>query len=119
MVIRERRAYPRKRVSLTLEGRTNNGTTDPASRGRLRLQIDDLSLGGLSAATEQPIVRGSRIAVFFPPQHPCIGALASGNVVRCERSMTGYHIGIEFDRFPSPRGRMPYSAQALSEVGED
>jgi len=114
MRIQDRRIFPRKRVALSLECVTNNGTVDPTSRGRLHLEVQDLSLSGLSALVEQPIVKNSRMAVFFPPQHPCQGALASGKVIRCERTADGYRISIEFDRFPSARGRMPYTDRALA-----
>jgi hypothetical protein len=114
MLNHDRRAYPRKRVSLRLEGRSNSGAINMASTERFQLNVDDLSLGGLSAVVEQPIAGGSRLAVFFPPQHACQGALASGRVIRCEPRDSGYHIRVEFDRFPSVRGRMPYSDRALS-----
>jgi hypothetical protein len=109
-----RRVFPRKRVSIRLEGRSNDGTVKVSTGGRVRLDVDDLSLGGLSAVVDQPLVRGSRIAVFFPPQSSCGGSLASGKVVRCDRGDKGYRVGVEFDRVPSVRGRMPYSEAALS-----
>jgi hypothetical protein len=114
MMNQDRRAFPRKRVSLRLEGRSNSGAANIASTERLQLHVDDLSLGGLSAIVDQPIAGGSRLGVFFPPQHACQGALASGRVIRCGPHDSGYHIRVEFDQFPSVRGRMPYSDRALS-----
>ena len=110
----DRRAFPRKRVSFRLEGRTNSGAIHSATTERFQLAVDDLSLGGLSAVVNQPVTGGSRLAVFFPPQHTCQGALASGKVIRCEPAESGYRIRVEFDRFPSVRGRMPYSDRALT-----
>jgi hypothetical protein len=109
----ERRVFPRRRVALKLEGRTNTGTLDPATRGRVNMDVEDLSLGGLSAVIDQPLVCGSRLAVFFPPQHDCRGALAAGKILRCQPAPQGYRISLEFDRFPSARGRMPYTAPQL------
>jgi hypothetical protein len=106
--------FPRKRLALRLEGRTHNGTTCPQSAGRVRLDVRDLSLGGLAATVDEPLISGSRMAVFFPPQHDCQGVLAGGKVVRCERDGARYRIGVEFDRFPAARGRLPYTAPELS-----
>jgi len=116
MRMQDRRTFARKRVALSLECVSNNGTVDCGPRGRMRLEVQDLSLGGLSAYVDHPIVKDSRMAVFFPPQHPCQGALASGKVIRSERTGEGYRISVEFDRFPSARGRMPYTDRALSNV---
>lgn len=113
MFIQDRRLFPRRRVALKLEGRTNTGAVDAALRGRIKMEVDDLSLGGLSAVIDQPLVCGSRLAVFFPPQHTCRGALAAGKVLRCQRGPKGYRISVEFDRFPCARGRMPYTAPQL------
>ena len=114
MLMQDRREFPRKRVALSLEGRSNNATLNVSSGGRVRLEVEDLSLGGLSASVDQPLVKGSRMAVFFPPQRPCLGALASGKVIRCVRAEKGYRVSLEFDRFPSIRGRLPYTHQALA-----
>ncbi|HSU66429.1 MAG TPA: PilZ domain-containing protein [Tepidisphaeraceae bacterium] len=113
MVRQDRRIFPRKRVSLSLEGRTNDGTVRANSGGRVTLQVNDLSLGGLSASVDQPLVRGSRLAVFFPPQRQCEGTLASGKVLRCDPANGAYRIRVEFDRYPSARGRMPKASPAL------
>jgi hypothetical protein len=107
MVEKDRRMFPRKRVNLRLEGRSNCGLVDGTSRGRLTLKVDDLSLGGLCATVDQPLVRGSRLAVFFPPVQDCAGAMAGGRVVGCARSDNAYRIRVQFDLFPSSRGRLP------------
>ena len=117
MMRHDRRVFPRKRIALSLEGRTNDGTVKVTSGGRVHLEVEDLSLGGLSACVDQPLVRGSRLAVFFPPQRACEGTLASGKVLRCERTPDGYRIGLEFDRYPSSRGRMPKASPALFQGG--
>lgn len=114
MLKQDRRAFLRKRVSLRLEGRTSSGLARAALEDRMQLQVEDLSLGGLSATVSKPVAGGSRLAVFFPPQHECQGALASGKVIRCDPGERGYRIRVEFDRFPSARGRMPYTENALS-----
>jgi len=113
MPTKDRRIFPRKRVALNLECVSNNGTAHTESRGRVRLAVQDLSLGGLSAFVDQPIVKDSRVAVFFPRQHPCQGALTSGRVIGCEREGEHYRIRVEFDQFPSARGHMPYVDRRL------
>src|SRR5689334_8783864 len=61
MLKQERRVFSRKRVSLRLEGRTNNGLIDPAAAGRVGLHIVELSLGGLLARVDGAVVVGSRM----------------------------------------------------------
>lgn len=110
----DRRAFKRKRLSLRLDARAHEGASAREPGGRVRLDVSDLSLGGLAATVDEPLISGARMTVCFPPQHDCQGVLAAGRVVRCERSGARYRIGFEFDRFPSARGRLPYATPELS-----
>ena len=106
MLESERRSFARKRICLDLDATTRG--CESHEHSRLRLRIGDLSLGGLSAMTTAPLQQGARLAVRFPPQGQCGGCVANGIIVRCQRLDCEYQIGMEFDRYPSPRGRMPY-----------
>ena len=48
------------------------------------LSLRDLSFGGLSAMSEQPMEAGERVAVFFPPQGGIRGWDAYGRIIRCD-----------------------------------
>ena len=96
----DRRMFPRKELSASIEGRRLDHTIDARRDPNLTLHLRDLSLGGLSALTEVPLNRGERVSVFFPPQGPSRGWDAFGKVIRCEPSSLGYRLAVEFDPLP-------------------
>src|SRR4029450_5226976 len=51
---------------------------EPQRNPHLSLTLRDLSLGGLSAISDVPVMRGERVAVFFPPQGSARGWDAGG-----------------------------------------
>ena len=62
----------------------------------------DVSLGGLLGMSNNPLGRGERITVFFPPEGPARGWDAYGRVLRCEASPTGgYRVAVAFDPLPA------------------
>jgi hypothetical protein len=50
---------------------------------------------------DQPLQKGERLSVFFPPQGVNRGWDAYGRVVRCEPSALGYRVAVEFDPLPA------------------
>ncbi len=96
----ERRVFPRKEVHGHVESRRVDHSIDAQRNPRLSLTLRDLSLGGLSAISDVPVMRGERLAVFFPPEGSKRGWDAAGRVIRCQPSGTGYRVALEFDPLP-------------------
>ena len=96
----ERRVFPRKEVNGHVESRRMDHTIEAQRNPHLSLTLRDLSLGGLSAISDVPVMQGERLAVFFPPQGAKRGWDAAGRVVRCQPSGTGYRVALEFDPMP-------------------
>ncbi|HEX8915868.1 MAG TPA: PilZ domain-containing protein [Humisphaera sp.] len=98
---RERRVFARKQVSLEVQG-TRLDHSLPALRcPGLTLNVRDLSVGGLSALSDLPLLPGERIAVTFPSQGLKLGWDARGTVLRCEPAALGYRVAVEFEQVPS------------------
>jgi hypothetical protein len=68
---------------------------------RLRLNVRDVSLGGLSAIADLPVQEGEHVSVRFPPNLSGPMWSAYGHVVRCEPSARGYRVAVEFDPRPA------------------
>src|SRR4051812_7717602 len=90
----ERRMFPRKEFSATVEGKRMDHSLPALRDPHLRLALRDLSLGGLSAISAMPLEQGERLTVTFPPQG-LNGAMragwdAVGRVLRCSPSALGY-----------------------------
>ena len=97
----ERRIFPRKEVHGHVEGRRLDHTIAARQNPRLSLTLRDISLGGLSALSDTVVAKGERVSVFFPPEGTRRGWDASGRVIRCQPSGTGYRIAVEFDPIPA------------------
>lgn len=97
----ERRVFPRREVHCHVEGQRIDHTVEARQNPHLSLALRDLSLGGLSAISSQPIKKGERLNVFFPPQGTKRGWDAQGRVIRCEPSGIGYRLAVEFDPLPA------------------
>lgn len=104
----ERRVFPRKETRVMVQSRRIDRSVPARIQPELTLALRDLSLGGLSAIVPQPLAKGDRLEVFFPPANPYSipdraaglpprGWDISGRVVRCESTAVGYRIAVEFD----------------------
>jgi hypothetical protein len=101
----ERRAFPRKELHARIEGKRIDHSLAALREPHMELALRDLSVGGLSAISPAPLLRGERLSISFPAQ-AASGSLygswdASGRVVRCEASGLGYRIAVEFDSVPA------------------
>ena len=98
----ERRMFPRKEVSVRVEGRRLDHSVEARQQPQLSFMLRDVSLGGLAGMSAAPIGRGERITVFFPPEGPARGWDAYGRVIRCEPSHAGgYRVAVAFDPLPA------------------
>lgn len=68
---------------------------------RMSLSVRDISMDGLSAITDQPVVRGEHVGISFPADDGRRSWGAVGRVVRCEPEDEGYRIAVEFDPLPA------------------
>lgn len=98
----ERRIFPRKEVTVRVEGKRLDHSIEARQQPILSFMLRDVSLGGLAGMSNNPIGRGERITVFFPPEGPARGWDAYGRVIRCEPSQTGgFRVAVEFDPLPA------------------
>jgi len=93
----DRRVFVRKPANQSVEGLRIDHTVTARQQPRLTLHLRDLSLGGLSALSETPLLRNECVAVSFPRQGLTAGWSAVARVLRCEPSAMGYRIAMEFD----------------------
>lgn len=98
---RERRVFARREVSVTVMGHRLDHSIVARRQPALALTVRDVSVGGLSALTETPLLPGERIAVSFPAEGLRMGWGASGRVVRCEPAALGYRVAVEFESTPT------------------
>ena len=101
----ERRAFPRKQISARIESKRLDHTLPALRDPMVAMSLRDLSLGGLSAISPTPLEHGERLTVSFPPQTIGDGQLrggwdAVGRVVRCQPSVLGYRVAVEFEAMP-------------------
>ena len=97
----ERRNFTRKEIHARVEGKRLDHSIPARHQPHVSLALRDLSLGGLSAISEQPLGAGERVAVFFPPQGINRGWDAYGRIIRCDPSHFGYRVAVEFDPIPA------------------
>lgn len=68
---------------------------------RLRLTLQDLSMEGVSAQSDVPLMPGERIS-FRLPRESGVGTWeAFGRVIRCEPGGMGYRLAVAFDALPA------------------
>src|SRR5260221_355919 len=96
----ERRLFTRKEIHARVEGKRLDHTIPARQQPHVSLALRDLSLGGLSALSEQPLEAGERVAVFFPPRGANKGWDAYGRILRCDPGHFGYRVAVEFDPIP-------------------
>lgn len=96
-----RRMFPRTPARGQAQGHRLDHSLDALRRPCLRLELRDLSLGGVSAISNQPVERGERLNLMFAamPSHTAWDAY--GRVVRCEPSATGWRVAVAFDPLPA------------------
>jgi hypothetical protein len=97
----ERRLFPRRETTQTVAGHRLDHSVVARRQPVLTLALRDVSIGGLSARTETPLSPGERIAVSFPREGLRMGWDAVGRVIRCEPSILGYSVAVEFESMPS------------------
>ena len=101
----ERRMFPRKEVHATVLGRRLDHSVTARRQPFLSLALRDLSVGGLSGISRNPLARGERVTVHFPADEsgdlPAASWDAYGRVLRCEPSTTGWRVAVEFDPLPA------------------
>ncbi len=93
----ERRMFTRKDIQARVQGKRLDHTIPALQEPHVSLSLRDLSIGGLSAISTQPMEAGERVAVFFPPQGANRGWDAYGRIIRCDPSHFGYRVAVEFD----------------------
>ena len=101
----ERRAFPRNEPHARIESKRIDHSLPALRQPHLELALRDLSVGGLSAISPAPLLRGERLSVTFPPQSAGgrlhAGWDAVGRVIRCEASSLGYRVAVEFESMPA------------------
>ena len=101
----ERRAFPRNELHARIEGKRIDHSLPALRQPHLEMALRDLSVGGLSAISPAPLLRGERLSVTFPAQSAGgrlhAGWDAVGRVIRCEASSLGYRVAVEFESMPA------------------
>ena len=97
----ERRNFPRKDVQTRVEGKRLDHSIPARQQPHVSLSLRDLSLGGLSAISDQQLGCGERVAVFFPPEGTRRGWDAYGRIIRCFPATFGFQVAVEFDPLPA------------------
>lgn len=97
----DRRFFPRRTISLRINGRRLDHSIEARREPFLNLQIGDVSIGGLCATSQTALRTGERVAVFFPPEGTSRGWDAYGRVLRVEPQRVGWKVAIAFDTAPA------------------
>jgi hypothetical protein len=92
-----RRMFERREIQARVQGTRLDHSIPARQQPHVSLALRDLSIGGLSAISIQPLEAGERVAVFFPPQGINRGWDAYGKIIRCDPSHFGYRVAVEFD----------------------
>ncbi|MCC6423695.1 MAG: PilZ domain-containing protein [Phycisphaerales bacterium] len=98
---RERRIFPRKESRTQVDGRRMDHSLTARRFPHLNLALRDISMGGFSALSHQPLDCGEHLAVSFPAAGENRSWAAYGRVLRCQPSSVGYRIAVEFDPLPA------------------
>ncbi|MEM8874705.1 MAG: PilZ domain-containing protein [Planctomycetota bacterium] len=97
----ERRVFERKAASGRVSGRRTDHSVHAHKMPYLNLSLDDISVGGMRAQSQEMVEPGEHVVVFFPPQGNQMGWDAYGRVVRCLPKGHGYEVALEFDPLPA------------------
>src|SRR3982751_4578707 len=92
----ERRVFPRKEVRTQVVGTRLDHTLPALQQPALKLLLNDVSCGGLSALSDTPLAAGEHVSVSVPPTRLSGGWHAYGRVIRCTPSGMGYPGAAEF-----------------------
>src|SRR5260370_7271226 len=98
----ERRMFTRKEIQARIEGKRLDHSVPARQQPHVSLALRDLSLGGLSALSEQPLGTGERVAIYFPPQGVRRGWYACRRVTRNDTSHFAYLTPFPFYPLPPP-----------------
>lgn len=102
VAVAERRTFTRKPVNYTVDGTRLDHTLSARRNPYLSLSLRDLSIGGLAATSDVPLLRGERLAVSFPARGLNPGWDSVGRVLRCDPTpLGGYRVALEFDSLPA------------------
>ena len=95
---RERRRFGRFATALPIATSRDNLLKQGRSPrlARCRLQIQDFSLGGLSAESAVPLKINEHVTLRLPSSGSRPAAELTGRVVHCRRRSNRYQIGVEF-----------------------
>lgn len=96
----ERRRHLRTRVRLLAEARRLDNTLTACRAPRFGLTILDVSDGGISAISRQPVQDGERLVIYMPPESG-LPKRIFGRVVRCDAQRDGWSLAIRFDFVPA------------------
>lgn len=97
----DRRIFPRKESRAQVDGRRMDHSLTARRFPILNLALRDISMGGFSALSRQPLDCGEHLAVTFPANDKMQAWSAFGRVLRCQPSSVGYRIAVEFDPLPA------------------
>jgi len=97
----DRRIFPRKETRARVDGRRLDHTVTARRFPTLNLALRDISMGGFSALSQQPLECGEHLAVTFPANGNAQPWAAYGRVLRCQPSSVGYRVAVEFDPLPA------------------
>ena len=100
-LVRERRLFQRVSRPAAAEARRLDNTLMARRQPRLTMNVRDVSVNGMSAECEQPVIMGEHLSVVFAAEAGSRGWGAFGRVVRCEPSAMGYRVAVEFDPLPA------------------
>ncbi len=96
----ERRRSKRTRVRLRAEARRMDNTVTAQRTPKFSLTVLDISDGGVSATSRQPVEAGERLAITLPPESGSTRKIF-GRVIRCTARKDGWYLAIRFDYIPA------------------
>jgi PilZ domain len=96
----DRRIFPRKSTDGELQIHRLDHTTAARQNPFMRMQLVDLSYGGLCAQGQEPVAEGERLSICLPPRGQFNSWDAVGRVVRCDSAGEGYRVALAFDPLP-------------------
>lgn len=97
----ERRLCPRRPIRPSVDALRLDRTIEARRQPCVRLELDNISAGGVLAFSQAPLSPGERLNVNFPTNSQHMGWDAYGRVVRCQPSAPGYKVAVEFDLLPA------------------
>lgn len=94
----ERRYAHRRPISGRVTAVVKIGEGEKARNRICSLMLQDMSDGGVGAATDEGLPAGAAITVFVPPHGPERGFDATGKIAWCRREDDQHLVGIQLDR---------------------